>query len=338
VYKFVPEVSFTSITPNWVTSSSEALTKLLTIEGTYFGGTVGSTTDAPSVIFSGSDIETDQVLYLGPNTLEVTAILTADATGNYDILIINPDSGSVTTTGAFTVRPTSLTVQNFRIDGIPITAGTNTITLRDWSSSEGSAKGPTIYFETTVPGFVGASAFGLDDHIVTAEVTIGTVTDSLTAGAFSLSKSIATLESTQFSSSLEAGTYACSLRVYVTDVSAGTSFTLNVVEPSVTGAYPIENALATRVENGFLTVQFDYTGDITNATFVYVPCSPYHVYRVPIDFRKDMHVSSFAISATQGQVRIPVVNAPYAVYVGRFYNGKTPISGPIKFVYSDFAP
>ncbi len=322
VYKFVPDPTFTSITPDWVASSSEAKTRVLTIEGTYFGGTVGSTTDAPSVIFSGSDIETDQVLYVGPNTLEVTATLTSDATGTYDILIINPDSGSVTTTAAFTVRPTSLTVQNFRIDGVPVPGpGTYTITKRDWDNGEG----PTIYFEVTVPGFVGSSAFGLDDHIVTGEVTIGTVTDYLTAGAFSLSQSIATYESTQFSDTLEAGTHTCSLKVYVTDVTTSTAFTLNVVEPAVTGGFPISNPLATKIENGVFKLQFDYTGDITDATVVIFGCSPYHIYRVPINL-KDAHVSSFATGSAQKTFTVSAIKFPLGILTGRVYSGKQPIS------------
>ena len=309
IYKYVVSPEVASITPSTIDSSSEAVTALLTIEGNYFQGTANSTDDAPSVVFATTDIQTDQVKYIGLNTIEVTATVTGGAAGVYDLILANPDSGITSKESALTVVPSRLNIQNLKIDGVDVTGGSVIITEKVW----GGGKGPTLWFELTVPGAAAASAFALADLTVSAEVTIGTTTDQLPAASFDIVGNLATLESTQFSAALAAGTYNnCNLTVYADGNQTSTTFNLTVQAPAAEGGYLITNPVVQPGQD--LVIQGNFDEDITAIDTVIISAGSGHVYKHRVDL-SSAHTSAFA--AAYGQPELKSITIPTSRHLCR---------------------
>jgi len=179
--------SFTSVDPNKGRQGATGLD--LTVTGSNFQG-------APQVSFSGSGITVNSVTLVSSSKLTVNiGIASGATTGTRNITIKNPDAGSVTTAGAFTVliRPDDLTL------GGPssVTAGQKsspfTLTVRDQNGDPvvvnkdtnftlSSSSGGTVTFNPESPVTIAKGESAVDFTYTDTKSGTQTVTATWSAG------------------------------------------------------------------------------------------------------------------------------------------------------------
>lgn len=333
IYRLVATPKINTVTPATITASTDAFTTIITAEGERFLGTVNSTTDVSAVAFTrggvsvSSEVNILQRTSISGQKIELTANIFGTAGGQYDLTLVNQDNGFTSEANVLKIVPATLLLNNVRIDGITVESGAVTTNAR-------AAKGPTVAAQILAPG-------ALTGLTITGEVTIGATRDALAAGQFTISGEAASLESYQFSATLEAGTYAGKLIVHADNLSASQSFTLTVEAPVIAPGqqYPIVNPVVGNVvlqpgEN--LVIQFNTTlsqAELAGAKLVVIPSSPYDIYSADVaSVRFRDGVRAFAGGAHFAEIKVKVPDELSRGVYSAYLKNASRLSPMIRFV------